>query len=324
LPREALDERWRLYEVSATMPLSPAVKSQIEELIEKNKVVLFMKGNKHFPQCGFSARVIKMLNEVGAKYETVNVLSDANIREGIKEFSEWPTIPQLYVNKEFLGGCDIVTEMFNSGELQKALGVTPEEVKVPAISFSESAARAFKEAEEAGTTLRIEITPEFQYELFFDAPQDSDIVAQVGTIEVRMNRPTAKRADGMRIDYVEVDGGGAFKIENPNEPARVKSMRVEELAQLIAAGEKVELFDVRTPEERAIAKLDNTRLFDAEGEAYLAKLPKDAKVVFMCHHGGRSRTAAERSLKDGFRNVYNLEGGIDAWSQRVDTKVPRY
>ncbi len=225
------------------MPLSPAVKSQIEELIEKNKVVLFMKGNKHFPQCGFSARVIKMLNEVGAKYETVNVLSDPSIRDGIKEFSEWPTIPQLYVNKEFLGGCDIVTEMFNSGELQKALGVTVEEVKAPTLTFSEGAVKAFTEAQEAGTTLRIEITPEFQYELFFDAPQPADIVATVSGLEVRMNRPTAKRADGMRIDFVEVDGGGAFKIENPNEPAR--SARVEELAQLIASGDKFEMFDAR-------------------------------------------------------------------------------
>lgn len=306
------------------MPLSPAVKSQIEELIEKNKVVLFMKGNKHFPQCGFSARVIKMLNEVGAKYETVNVLSDPSIREGIKEFSEWPTIPQLYVNKEFLGGCDIVTEMFNSGELQKALGVTVEEVKVPTLTFSEGAVKAFTEAQEPGTTLRIEITAEFQYELFFDAPQDSDIVANVSGLEVRMNRSTAKRADGMRIDFVEVEGGGAFKIENPNEPARVKALRVEELAQLIASGEKFEMFDVRGADERAIAKIDRARLLDAEGEAHLLSLPKDTKIVFQCHHGGRSRAAAERFLKEGFRNVYNLEGGIDAWSQRVDNKVPRY
>ena len=103
------------------MALSPELKAKIDDLVGKNKIVLFMKGNKHFPQCGFSARVVQMLNEVGPKYETVNVLADASLREGIKEYSSWPTIPQLYVNGTFVGGCDIVTEMYESGELAEAL-----------------------------------------------------------------------------------------------------------------------------------------------------------------------------------------------------------
>ncbi len=92
---------------------------QIRDTIEKNDVVLFMKGTKMMPQCGFSSRVAGVLNYMGVEYQDVNVLADAEIRQGIKDFSDWPTIPQLYVKGEFVGGCDIVTEMTLSGELDQ-------------------------------------------------------------------------------------------------------------------------------------------------------------------------------------------------------------
>ncbi len=98
------------------------VKTRIQEMIDKNKVVLFMKGTKSFPQCGFSAAVVDILKEEGAEFETVNVLSDPELRQGIKDFSSWPTIPQLYIKGKFIGGCDIVTELHRSGELKKVLG----------------------------------------------------------------------------------------------------------------------------------------------------------------------------------------------------------
>jgi len=91
--------------------------SQIKEQITKNDVVLFMKGTKEMPQCGFSSRVAGVLNYMGVNYSDVNVLADENLRQGIKDFSDWPTIPQLYVKGEFVGGCDIITEMTLSGEL---------------------------------------------------------------------------------------------------------------------------------------------------------------------------------------------------------------
>jgi monothiol glutaredoxin len=95
--------------------------TRIKALVEANKVVLFMKGSKSFPQCGFSNTVVNVLKKEGVPFETVNVLSDPEIRQGIKDFSNWPTIPQLYVNGKFLGGCDIVTEMHQNGELAKEL-----------------------------------------------------------------------------------------------------------------------------------------------------------------------------------------------------------
>ena len=98
--------------------LSDNIRSQLDELIKKNRVLLFMKGNKHFPQCGFSAQVVQLLKEVGTKFETVNVLQDPALRDGIKEYSSWPTIPQVYIHGKFVGGSDIVRELDERGELE--------------------------------------------------------------------------------------------------------------------------------------------------------------------------------------------------------------
>ncbi|HVE22470.1 MAG TPA: Grx4 family monothiol glutaredoxin [Acidocella sp.] len=95
--------------------------ADIQAQIDANPVLLFMKGTPMFPQCGFSARVIQILKHAGVPFKSVNVLEDQEIREGIKAFSNWPTIPQLYVKGEFVGGCDIITEMYQSGELQTLL-----------------------------------------------------------------------------------------------------------------------------------------------------------------------------------------------------------
>jgi monothiol glutaredoxin len=94
------------------------VTDRIQATISRNKIVLFMKGNRNFPQCGFSAATVEIFNELGAPYETVDVLADNEIREGIKRYSNWPTIPQVYINGKFVGGCDIVRELYESGELQ--------------------------------------------------------------------------------------------------------------------------------------------------------------------------------------------------------------
>ena len=95
---------------------------RIRDLVETNDIVLFMKGTALFPQCGFSGRAIAILDRLGAKYETVDVLQDPEIRQGIKDYSDWPTVPQLYVKGEFVGGSDIMMEMYESGELQQLLG----------------------------------------------------------------------------------------------------------------------------------------------------------------------------------------------------------
>src|SRR5271169_3794582 len=107
-------------------------RERIEKLIADNPVVLFMKGTPQFPQCGFSGRVIQILDYIGAPVVGVNVLEDADIRQGVKDYANWPTIPQLYVNGEFVGGADIVTEMFQSGELTAMMTDAGIAVKQPA------------------------------------------------------------------------------------------------------------------------------------------------------------------------------------------------
>jgi monothiol glutaredoxin len=97
------------------------VSERIRQEVSDNPVVLYMKGTPVFPQCGFSAAVVQILSHIGVKFKGIDVLADAEIRQGIKEFSNWPTIPQLYVKGEFIGGCDIIREMYETGELQQVL-----------------------------------------------------------------------------------------------------------------------------------------------------------------------------------------------------------
>jgi monothiol glutaredoxin len=101
--------------------MSEDIKKTIQDIVDGNKIVLFMKGTKSFPQCGFSGRCVDILKKSGAEFKDVNVLSDPALRQGIKDFSSWPTIPQVYVAGKFIGGSDILAEMFQSGELQKLL-----------------------------------------------------------------------------------------------------------------------------------------------------------------------------------------------------------
>jgi monothiol glutaredoxin len=103
--------------------MTPETKAKIDNLVKQNKIMVFMKGNKLMPQCGFSNNVVQILNTLGVPFETLDVLADSEVRQGIKEYSNWPTIPQVYVNGEFLGGSDILIEMYNKGELQETVEV---------------------------------------------------------------------------------------------------------------------------------------------------------------------------------------------------------
>ena len=166
------------------------------------------------------------------------------------------------------------------------------------------------------------MSPQFQYDLYFGPKKAGDIEVKVSGLTICFDRDSASRADGIVVGWVETPDGGAFRIENPNEPARVKSLTAPELKQWMDAGKKFELFDVRTDEERRTASVATAKPLDDASS--LAGIDKATPIVLMCHHGMRSRNAAEKILRDGFTQVYNLEGGIDAWSLKVDTTVPRY
>lgn len=306
------------------MSLDAATKTQIEELIQKNRVVLFMKGSKQFPQCGFSATVVNILKELKVPFETANVLADPALREGIKVYSDWPTIPQLYVGGEFLGGCDIVREMHATGELAKALGAEWTPPAPPKVRLSKSAAEAFRAAAEPGDdVLRLEIDQAFRVDLYFGPKKPGDFQIASEGVTIFVDAASAKRADGVSIDYVEGPDGAGFRVENPNAPASVKALGVKELAKMREA-ETVHLVDVRPEEERKLAHIAGDLSLEGEGRAKLDALPKDAPIVFYCHHGVRSLAAAQHYVERGFRRVYNLTGGVDAWSREIDPSLPRY
>jgi monothiol glutaredoxin len=304
--------------------MDPEVRSQIKAEIDSNPVVLFMKGSRTSPQCGFSATVVQILDSLIEDYKTVNVLADADIRQGIKDYSDWPTIPQLYVKGEFIGGCDIVKDMYASGQLEEALGVKAAEVAPPKVTVSAAAVAAFQGALQGNDEfVHLEVDAKYNHSLTIGPKGPKDVVVEADGFVILVGPSSAKRADGAHVDFVDSPNGKAFKITNPNEPAKVQPVTVQQLKAKLDAG-ALELFDVRTPREREIAHIPGARILDRSAQDHIMGLAKDTPLYFHCHHGGRSQQAAEFFINQGFKEVYNVEGGIDAWSRDVDTDVPRY
>src|SRR6478609_558902 len=307
--------------------LSDALRTRISGLVAHNPVIVFMKGTRRAPQCGFSAQVVQILDELLPEYETVDVLSSAELRDGIKEFSQWPTIPQLFVNGEFVGGCDIVRALRESGELEQLLSKPGAPPPLPTIRITDGALSAFRGAladsgDAAAEVLHLKIDARFQNDLYFAPREPGTIEVSVQGLSLFIDPASARRADGMSIDFVDGANAG-FKIDNPNQPAIVKQLTPAELKELLDQG-KVTLFDVRPDHERALASIPQARSLDQAGQEYLFSLDRNAPIAFLCHHGMRSQNAAQQVLGEGFRNVYNVRGGIHAWSETVDRGVPQY
>ena len=309
------------------MSLDPSLKQKLDSIVASDPVVLFMKGTRSFPQCGFSASVVSILNTLIPKYATVNILADNEIRTGMKDYSDWPTFPQLFIKGEFVGGADIVRQMHEAGELEKKLGELVAPMKTPAVVVTPRAAKELAAALSEGTpgdVIHLTITPAWEHQLDLGANEASHVTIATNGVTVQLDRASAQRAEGVQIDFIEGADGGGFKIDNPNRPSTVKQVAAQELQRLLAAGTIKHLYDVRTDKERAIAKLDNSTHLDDAAMAAITELPKSTPIAFYCHHGNRSRAAAEHFLKEGFTSVYNLSGGIDAWAREVDTKLARY
>lgn len=308
------------------MSLSPATRTRIETLLAQNPVVLFMKGSPQAPQCGFSAAASGVLNELLPQYATVNVLEDAEMREGIKQFGNWPTIPQLYVKGELVGGADIVQSMYNSGELQALFGLPRPDRTPPVITITDKAAQAIRGAladAEPGLALHLSIDARFQPQFHLAEPSDDAIRSEANGIDVLFDLASAQRARGIRIDWAETMQGAGLAIDNPNAPSTVKQLSVGELAQRLATND-ITVVDVRPPEERAQAAIKAAfRTLDA-GMSALADLPKDAAIAFLCRSGGRSEQAAEQFRAHGYTKVYNVAGGINAWAREIDTTIAQY
>jgi monothiol glutaredoxin len=309
------------------MSLDEATHEQITSLIETNDVMLFMKGNREMPQCGFSATVVRILDNLLPVYHTFDVLSDPKVREGIKEYSSWPTVPQLYINGEFIGGCDIIQEIQASGELAEKLGIELGDAAAPAISISDAAADALNRVTADAPpdhALHIGIDARYRSSLYLAPVSDGAIEVTDNGVSVHMDRVTALRAEDARIDAAETPNGPSFEVHLPRAPERVRPLSVRELKSRLDNGERFEFIDVRTPEERATASIPGSTLINDNVARRLEALPRETVLVFHCHRGGRGQAAAEHFAALGFANVYNVVGGIDAWSQEIDPEIPRY
>ena len=168
------------------------------------------------------------------------------------------------------------------------------------------------------------MTADFQHALSVSEKQPRDLEVRVDGVTLLFDRSSARRASGLSIDYIDGPDGPAFKLENPNEPPRVKSLSVQELHAKMQADAGLLLFDVRSEKERGQAMIAGSRLLDREAQQHIQTLDKATPLYFHCHHGQRSQQAAAFFLSHGFANVFNVNGGIDAWSIEVDSSVPRY
>jgi monothiol glutaredoxin len=257
----------------------------------------------------------------------VDVLSDPEIREGIKAYGQWPTIPQLYVGGELLGGSDIIEQMLNSGELHQALGLAAPDRTPPTIEISPAAAEAIGRAmagADDGAVLHLSVDPRFNARFELKPASGQEIVAEAAGLRLHLDLASVPRANGIRIDWVEDPRGAGLAIHNPNAPPPVKAMSVQQLHDHVIAG-SIDVIDVRPAHARALAPFPHPHeVLDEDSRERLEALPKDLPIAFLCHHGQSSRQAAEYFRGLGFHDLHNVEGGIDAWSVEIDPSVPRY
>jgi len=302
------------------MALDSETRGTIESILSNNKVVLFMKGTPQEPQCGFSASTISALDMLVTDYLTVNILEHPTIREGIKEYGNWPTIPQLYIDGELIGGNDIVQDMMKSGELGDVLGIQAPSVQTPNVQVGKSGIEVMKKAVQSheGATLHMQIRAGWDHTLSLEQNKSGAIQVDVGDIQIHLDPWSASRADGLQIELNETLTGTSFTFDNPNAPPPVNQMTVRELKARIDADAQVLLIDVRSDEDRAIASIDDALPWNEETEALIESLAMDAEIIFHCQSGGRSQALAELFRKRGYTNLHNVEGGIQAWSEEIE------
>lgn len=307
------------------MSLDPALRQRIDTLLSDNQIVLFMKGVPTAPQCGFSAKAAGLLGELGVDFAHVDVLSDGAIREGIKEYGQWPTIPQLYIGGELVGGSDIIEQMFASGELQDALGLPPPDRSPPNVSLTPAAVAMLRKAiDDAGGQVVVEfdIDASYRTRLQLAQPNSNAIATKVDGIPMQFSLSGARRAEGLSVDFADDARGRGLLIDNPNAPKPVRQISPADAAKRIAEG-RLTLIDVRPADERANASVPVAFMTLDNGIEAVRDLPPEQAIAFICHHGGRSQQAAEHFHQLGHRDVYNVEGGIDAWAD-VDGSIGKY
>jgi len=272
------------------MSLNEAVRDKIESHLKGSKVVLFMKGTPRQPMCGFSARTVAALDSVWPDYASVNVLEDEEIREGIKAYSNWPTIPQLFIDGELVGGCDIVLGMLNTGELHQILGLEEPDRTPPEITVTDAAAEKIRAAMQGheGVALHFQVDANWESQFNLAPAQAGEIEVESNGITVMVDIATAPRVKGAVIDWVKTLTGEGLSVDLPAAPPPVRQMSVQELAEKLKVG-NVMLIDVRGEADRAKARIESALVLDEDMMDKLAQMPRDTELAFICHTGNSSR-----------------------------------
>jgi monothiol glutaredoxin len=302
------------------MSLEPATRERLDTIVNEHPVVLFMKGNREQPMCGFSAATSRVLSDLLPNYHTVDVLADPEIRQGVKEYGDWPTIPQLYVKGELVGGADIVRQMYASGELHTLFDLPQPDRTPPEITITDKAAEAIRTAmAEAGDmVLHLDVGADHTAAFRVDAAGDNDIVTEANGLRVHLDPGSAQHARGITIDWVETMQGAGLSLRFPGA-TQVKPMSVGELHQRLEDGD-ITLIDVRPAQSRAeLAALPQARILEEEGHATLDALPHEGDIAFICLKGVSSQGVAEQFAAHGFENVYSVDGGMNAWLEEFGT-----
>jgi len=270
------------------MPLDSETRGIIDNLLSTNKVVLFMKGTPQQPQCGFSAKTTAALDMLIPDFMSVNVLDHPTIREGIKEYANWPTIPQA--------------------------------TNQPKISISDDGITAMKKAldSQPDGALHLQISATWSHQISLDESRDGDIRVNISGIEFHMDPWTAARADGLNMILEEDLTGTRFVFDNPNAPPPVNQMTVHTLKARLDGVDDVILIDVRPEDERHKGSIEGARPWNDELRIYVEALPKDTEIIVHCQIGGRSQALADALRQRGFTNLHNVAGGIEAWIEEIE------
>jgi monothiol glutaredoxin len=299
------------------MAISESARQTIEGLLEEHRVLLFMKGTPSMPQCGFSAKAVGILGSVAPGFGSFNVLEDQDVREGIKEFGNWPTIPQLYIDRELVGGSDIISQMFNAGELHQMLGLEAPDRTPPEISISDSAAQAILSGMEgqAGGDLHFQIDEYWRAQFMLQPAAGGEIKVEANGVVLYLDVISAQRARGVEIDFTESFQGTGLTVNIPLAPPPVGHMSVQDLKSRLDEGADFMLVDTRSEADRAKVPFPHARGLDAQLMEELADLPRETELVFICNQGQSSVGTAEHYRKEGFTRLVSVDGGVNQWVQ---------
>lgn len=306
-------------------------KDAIREIVESETLVVFAKGTKEAPRCGFSSRAIETLRATGKPFKVIDTLADPTCRPALVSYSDWPTTPQIFVKGELIGGHDILMEMAAEGEFQKQVAEAfGEEYKAPQVEacpveVTEAARTAVKGfMESPGDLLRLKVDA-VNGEAAFSLDLDTRVTMNdtrwaVGDLNVVCSRASRALFDTVRIDWVEKDGGGGFSVKEIGEaPAIPEALEIDgaELKQILDnPPEKLVIVDVREDDEWKSGHAPNAKhlpLSRLEKEWEAAGLAKDAPIIVYCAKGARSLKAVNFLREKGLAKARSLTGGLGSF-----------